>query len=82
MATFTIVQFVDDLDGSTTDVATHRFTVDGVTYEIDLSAPNTARLRDAFAPYIAAGRRRPKTASRTTRTRRTTAHGATSTPAA
>ena len=77
MATRTHVEVVDDLDAGTTDVGTYRFTLDGVDYEIDLSAPNATRLRDAFAPFIAAGRRLPKTAS--TQTRRAIPTGPTST---
>ena len=31
---------IDDLDGSTTDVSTCRFTIDDIDYEIDLSQAN------------------------------------------
>ena len=54
---------VDDLDGSTGDVATHRFGLGNLRYEIDLSPANRDRLRAALAPFIAAGRRLPKTSS-------------------
>ena len=33
------------------------FTLDGVTYEIDLSTKNANKLRAAFEPWIEAGRR-------------------------
>jgi hypothetical protein len=33
------------------------FTLDGVTYEIDLSTKNAKKLRAAFEPWIEAGRR-------------------------
>jgi hypothetical protein len=33
------------------------FAVDGVTYEIDTCDAHAAKLHDAFAPYVAAGRR-------------------------
>lgn len=46
----------DDLDGSP-DAETMTFGLDGVTYEIDLSAKNRARLERDVAPYIEAGRR-------------------------
>lgn len=46
----------DDLDGSEAD-ETVTFALDGVTYEIDLSAGNAAGLRDALAPYVGHGRR-------------------------
>jgi hypothetical protein len=53
----TTVILVDDLDGSE---ATEQvlFAVDGTSYEIDLSAQNSAKLREALAPYISAARRR------------------------
>jgi hypothetical protein len=46
----------DDLDGSPGAEALS-FGLDGVSYEIDLAPPNKARLADAVAPYVAAGRR-------------------------
>lgn len=46
----------DDLDGSA-GAETVTFGVDGVTYEIDLSKKNRAKLEKAFAPYIERGRR-------------------------
>ncbi|AXB44796.1 histone-like nucleoid-structuring protein Lsr2 [Amycolatopsis albispora] len=47
---------VDDIDGSDA-TQTVPFTLDGAAYEIDLSDDNAARLRDEFAPFVAAGRR-------------------------
>ena len=41
----------DDLDGSAAD-ETVTFGLDGANYEIDLSAKNAAKLRDALAPYV------------------------------
>ena len=57
MAKQTTVILVDDLDGSE---ATEQvlFAVDGTSYEIDLSAQNSAKFREALAPYISAARRR------------------------
>lgn len=46
----------DDLDGSEA-AETIVFSLDGVSYSIDLSTANAEKLRDAFAPYIAAGQR-------------------------
>jgi hypothetical protein len=46
----------DDLDGSGAD-ETVMFGLDGVNYEVDLSAKNAAKLREALAKYISAGRR-------------------------
>jgi hypothetical protein len=51
---------VDDLDDSTANVTTVRFTLDGVDYEIDLSEPNRRRLDEALTPFTAAARRLPK----------------------
>ncbi len=56
MAQRTILELVDDLDGGKAD-ETVSFAVDGVEYEIDLSAENAARLRDAFAEYVGHARR-------------------------
>lgn len=56
MAQKTLVLLEDDLDGGPAD-ETVTFALDGVSYEIDLTAHNAAQLRDLFAPYAAAGRR-------------------------
>ena len=52
----TTVILVDDLDGSEATEQVE-FAVDGRTYEIDLSAANSAKLREALAPFISAARR-------------------------
>lgn len=46
----------DDVDGSAAD-ETVTFGLDGVTYEIDLSADNARKLREELAPYIGHARR-------------------------
>jgi hypothetical protein len=46
----------DDLDGSSAD-ETVTFGLDGVSYEIDLSKKNAAKLRDALANYVGHARR-------------------------
>lgn len=56
MARKTIVSMEDDLSGGAADESV-TFALDGVTYEIDLSAVNARSLRDVLAGYIAAGRR-------------------------
>lgn len=59
MARRIVHQLVDDLDGTILEVGdgeTVLFSLDGVAYEIDLTEENAAALRDAFAPYIDAGR--------------------------
>ena len=50
------VVLVDDLDGTTAD-ETVTFSLDGVSYEIDLTHDNAAHLRDLLAPYAGHGRR-------------------------
>lgn len=50
------VVLVDDLDGEEA-TETVAFAVDGAQYEIDLSADNADKLREALAPYIAHARR-------------------------
>ena len=57
MATVTRTYMVDDLDGSTQDVENVQFSIDGLTFEIDLSAENAARLRDKLERFIEAGHR-------------------------
>jgi hypothetical protein len=58
MAQQVLVQLVDDLDGTaSSDVSTVLFSLDGVTYEIDLSETNAERLRGSLAEYVDAGRR-------------------------
>jgi hypothetical protein len=51
-----VVAFVDDVDGSAA-VETVWFGVDGVGYEVDLSAVNAAALRAVLGGYLAAARR-------------------------
>jgi hypothetical protein len=58
MAQKTIVQLIDDLDGSHSDtIETVTFGLDGVTYEIDLSDDNADKLRDSLAAFIGSARR-------------------------
>jgi Lsr2 len=60
MAQRTVVQLVDDIDGTQiTDNQgeTVTFGLDGATYEIDLTTQNAQQLRDAVQMYIANGRR-------------------------
>jgi len=53
----------DDLDGSAAD-ETVMFGLDGANYEIDLSAKNAAKLRDALAKYVGVARRSSSRARR------------------
>ena len=56
MASKTIVEVIDDLDGSKAE-ETVRFALDGTEYEIDLSGAHSKKLRTALEPFIKAGRR-------------------------
>jgi hypothetical protein len=73
----TIVQLLDDIDGKRAD-ETVTFSLDGVTYEIDLSTKNANKLRKIFKPYVEkarkvgarrAGRSVRRTGARTTHNR-------------
>jgi hypothetical protein len=50
------VILVDDIDGGSA-TETVSFGLDGLSYEIDLSAKNAAKLRDTFASYVGAARK-------------------------
>lgn len=56
MASKTVVEVIDDLDGSKAE-ETVRFALDGTEYEIDLSSAHSKKLRDALQPFVQAGRR-------------------------
>ena len=68
MARNVAVVVTDDLDGSP-DAQTVTFGLDGVTYEIDLSADNRARLVHDVAPFIEAGRRISRSRNRSSQGR-------------
>ena len=50
------VLLVDDLDGGEAD-ETVSFSLDGIEYDIDLSANNAAGLRKVLAEFVESGRR-------------------------
>ena len=50
------VMLIDDVDGAE-GAETVTFALDGVTYEIDLSEKNAAKLRGDFASWVGHGRR-------------------------
>lgn len=56
MAKRTISMLIDDLDGGEAD-ETVTFGIDGVQYQIDLSAKNATTMREALARYVDAGTR-------------------------
>lgn len=52
-----LVRLVDDLEPPMEADETLQFTVDGITYEIDLAAKNADAFRTAVGPFIDAARR-------------------------
>ncbi|MFJ9415423.1 MULTISPECIES: Lsr2 family protein [unclassified Streptomyces] len=50
------VLLVDDLDGGEAD-ETVTFSLDGKSYEIDLTVANAEKLRESLADFVKAGRR-------------------------
>ncbi|MCW2690034.1 MAG: Lsr2, partial [Mycobacterium sp.] len=57
MAKKVTVTLVDDFDGEGAADETVEFGLDGVSYEIDLSAKNAAKLRGDLKGWVEAGRR-------------------------
>jgi hypothetical protein len=58
MAQKTIVTLVDDLTGEAAEnISTVEFALDGRAYELDLTDENSAKLHDALARYVNAGRK-------------------------
>ncbi|MBT2568561.1 Lsr2 family protein [Arthrobacter sp. ISL-85] len=56
MATRTVIELIDDLDGSAATETIH-FGLDGTDYEIDLAGPNAGELRGLLAHFVDAGRK-------------------------
>ena len=56
MAQKVTVLLVDDIDGGSAD-ETVSFSLDGVSYEIDLSSRNASAFRDSLAQYVGTARR-------------------------
>ncbi|MDQ2883486.1 MAG: Lsr2 family protein [Actinomycetota bacterium] len=71
MAQVTKVELIDDLSGDKAD-ETVTFGLDGVVFDIDLSANNAGILRDIFEDYVNAGHKVSKLTSSSAR-RNTTA---------
>jgi hypothetical protein len=57
MAQKTIVDVIDDIDGSPAEFTNVQFGIDGVSYEIDLSEKNLERLREVVKDFVAKARR-------------------------
>ena len=60
MARRIVHQLVDDIDGTVLELGegeTVHFSLNGTSYEIDVSSAHADELRKALDPYISAGRR-------------------------
>ncbi|MFI6978829.1 Lsr2 family protein [Embleya sp. NPDC050154] len=58
MAQRVVTLFIDDITGNEgEDIATHTFSLDGVSYEIDLGQDTYQQLLDSLGPYFRAGRK-------------------------
>lgn len=66
MAQRVTTQFYSDLSGAEIprDGATLRFSLDGTSYEIDLTTDEQQELRETLAPYVQAARRLGRVAAR------------------
>ncbi|MFI0481563.1 Lsr2 family protein [Actinomadura sp. 9N215] len=64
------VLLVDDIDGGEAD-ETVSFSLDGTSYEIDLSKKNASKLRNGLEPFVAGARKARKPAGRGGRAART-----------
>lgn len=60
------VLLIDDIDGGEGD-ETVAFSLDGTSYEIDLSERNAKRLRQQLEPFVASARKARKPTGRVTR---------------
>ncbi|MFE6946520.1 histone-like nucleoid-structuring protein Lsr2 [Streptomyces chartreusis] len=64
MAQKIVTVFTDDLTGNESEeVQTHTFSLDGVSYEIDLVSESYDKLLEALAPFISSGRKVGRTRS-------------------
>ncbi|WP_454810615.1 histone-like nucleoid-structuring protein Lsr2 [Paenarthrobacter nitroguajacolicus] len=63
MALKRTIEILDDLDG-TPDASPHEFSLDGVSYEIDLSEDNHRKLLSGLNPFIASARKIKPSAAR------------------
>ncbi len=57
MAKQVTVTMVDDLDGTSKADETVEFSLDGVTYQIDLSTKNAGKLREVLEPWTESARK-------------------------
>ena len=65
MATRTVIELIDDLDGSEA-TETVSFALDGSEYEIDLAGQNADELRGVLARFVHAGRKAVESSTKPT----------------
>ncbi|MFF0017981.1 Lsr2 family protein [Streptomyces sp. NPDC005374] len=54
----TVTVYTDDLTGTEGEgIATHTFSLDGVSYEVDLNPDSYQKLLDALGPFVQVGRK-------------------------
>lgn len=82
MAKKTIARYFSDISGDAIDTESPSvtFSIDGTTYEIDLTAAEQAALTEALAPYVAAGRKVARGQSRGPSRSRSAASSSSGTP--
>ncbi|UQA91771.1 histone-like nucleoid-structuring protein Lsr2 [Streptomyces halobius] len=65
MAQKIVTLYIDDLTGEEAEeAATHTFSIDGVTYEIDLGPDSYEQMLEAFGPFVKAARKTGRTKAR------------------
>lgn len=73
MAQRVVTLFTDDISGEQGDeIDTHTFSIDGVSYEIDLGPDNYDKFLEAMGPFVKAGRKVGGTRKGGARRRQTT----------
>jgi hypothetical protein len=77
MAKKTIARYFSDISGDTieADSPTVTFSLNGISYEIDLTESEQSALNEAFAPYVAAGRKISRNQARNQSKARTSGNG-------
>lgn len=71
MARREVVEYTSDLSGNAIEGSsgsTVEFSLDGVSYEVDLTVDEQAELRDKLAPYVSHGTKATSSGKRFTRT--------------
>jgi hypothetical protein len=73
MAQRVVTRLIDDMNGQEAD-ETVTFSLDGEYFEIELTAGNAEKLRNALAPYMQAGRKLRRSGAAAPKPRRAVVH--------